>query len=334
MAAERRKSPALGIIALVFGALFVVGFIFGEIGRKLAEQFLGVEVPAIVGAPEVHIAAGNLLNAEHEFHMPSSFWAFALTNTMLSSFLASIVLLLLFVPAGLRARLVPGRLQGIVESFMEWMLGFCEAVAGPRLGRVFFPFIATIFLFVSFNAWMGLMPFYNTIIVDDGHGHTITLFRPAGTDLNMPLALALISFIFVEFWGVKELGLHYFGKFFRFGELLHGRVFNGIVELFVGLLELLSEFIRIVSFTFRLFGNMFAGEVVILMFTFLTPLLLTLPFYGLEVFVGVIQAFIFAMLTLVFGVMAVSHGEHAGEAHEAEAGHGEEATAVAVHTPR
>jgi F-type H+-transporting ATPase subunit a len=95
-------------------------------------------------------------------------------------------------------------------------------------------------------------------------------------------------------------------------------MFQGMIDAFVGVLELISELVRLLSFTFRLFGNMFAGEVVILMFTFLTPLVLTIAFYGLELFVGVIQAFIFAMLTLVFGVMAVTHGEHA--AHEAEEG--------------
>jgi F-type H+-transporting ATPase subunit a len=100
-----------------------------------------------------------------------------------------------------------------------------------------------------------------------------------------------------------------------------GRAFKGAIDAFVGVLELISELVRLVSFTFRLFGNMFAGEVVILMFIFLTPLILTIPFYGLELFVGIIQAFIFAMLTLVFGMMAVAHGEaHAEEEHREEAG--------------
>jgi len=173
-------------------------------------------------------------------------------------------------------------------------------------------------------------------------GEFLPFLRSMNTDVNMPLALALAATIAVEYWGISSLGVGlYASKFFNFGRLRRGLLslkpsllFEGIIDAFVGFLELVSELVRIISFTFRLFGNMFAGEVVILMFTFLTPLLLTLPFYGLEVFVGVIQAFIFAMLTLVFGVMAVSHGEHAGEAHEAEAGHGAEATAVAVHTPR
>jgi F-type H+-transporting ATPase subunit a len=134
-------------------------------------------------------------------------------------------------------------------------------------------------------------------------GELIPLFRGPNTDLNTPLAIAIWSAIFVEFWGITALGFFKYGaKFIRF---------SSPIDFFVGILELISEVVRLVSFTFRLFGNMFAGEVVILMFTFLTPLIITLPFYGLELFVGVIQAFIFASLTLVFAVMAVqSHDDH------------------------
>lgn len=151
--------------------------------------------------------------------------------------------------------------------------------------------------------------------VSDGKkvGELIPLFRGINTDLNTPLAIAIVSAIAVEFWGISSLGLFRYGsKFFNF---------SSPINFFVGILELVSETVRLVSFTFRLFGNMFAGEVVILMFTFLTPLILTLPFYGLELFVGVIQAFIFAMLTLVFGVMAVAH--HGDHEEEHEIAHGE-----------
>ena len=135
-----------------------------------------------------------------------------------------------------------------------------------------------------------------------------------------------MSAIFVEFWGISTLGFTTYGrKFFNLGGLLQGirsfsptRVFQGVIDAFVGFLELVSEMVRLISFTFRLFGNMFAGEVVILMFTFLIPLVFTLPIYGLELFVGLIQAFIFAALTLVFGMIAVAHGNHSG-AGEAEA---------------
>jgi len=152
-------------------------------------------------------------------------------------------------------------------------------------------------------------------------GELIPLLRGPNTDLNTPLALAIVSAIAVESWAIASLGIGYGRKFFNFGGMFRGlfrlnfgQFFNGAIDAFVGVLELISELVRLVSFTFRLFGNMFAGEVIILMFIFLTPLILTLPFYGLELFVGIIQAFIFAVLTLVFGMMAVAHGEaHTGD---------------------
>jgi F-type H+-transporting ATPase subunit a len=144
-------------------------------------------------------------------------------------------------------------------------------------------------------------------------GELAPFFRGPNTDLNTTAALAIMSAVFVEFWGISTAGFFTYGaNFFRFGKLLRGNV----IEFFVGILEFISELVRLLSFSARLFGNMFAGEVVILMFTFMTPLVITVIFYGLELFVGVIQAFIFAMLTLVFGVMAVSHGEHAHQEPE------------------
>ena len=138
-------------------------------------------------------------------------------------------------------------------------------------------------------------------------------FRSVMTDVNAPLAIAIFSFLFVEFWGLQTLGVSYLSKFFSFGKLLKGDILGGIIDVFVGLLEFVSELSRMVSFTFRLFGNIFAGEVLLLMMTFLVPFVLVDVFYALELFVGLIQAFVFAMLTLVFAVTAVSH--HGDEAH-------------------
>lgn len=143
----------------------------------------------------------------------------------------------------------------------------------------------------------------------------IPFFRSVYSDVNNTIALALISFAMVEFWGLRALGLGYLRKFFNF---------SGVIPAFVGILELLSEFIRIISFAFRLFGNIFAGEVLILMLTFLLPFLIVDIIYGLELFVGFIQAAVFALLTLVFAVMAVEHHDEEGEGHEGEAGHATE----------
>ncbi|MBI2856430.1 MAG: F0F1 ATP synthase subunit A, partial [Chloroflexi bacterium] len=121
------------------------------------------------------------------------------------------------------------------------------------------------------------------------------------------------SFVFVEFWGFRLLRLSYLSKFIRLENLRRGNFLQVPIDLFVGALELLSEFIRIVSFTFRLFGNMTAGEILLLMIAYLVPFVAILPFYGLEILVGFVQALIFAGLTLVFVVVAVT--PHEGEEH-------------------
>jgi len=150
---------------------------------------------------------------------------------------------------------------------------------------------------------------------DDKIGVLIPFLRSVNTDLNSPLALAVWSAIFVEFWGISTYGFFRYGsKFFNFGRLLRGKLLDGLIDVFVGILEFIAELARLVSFTFRLFGNIFAGEILFLVVIFLLPLVFLDFVYALELFVGAIQAFIFAMLTLVFGVIAVSapHGESEG----------------------
>jgi F-type H+-transporting ATPase subunit a len=134
-------------------------------------------------------------------------------------------------------------------------------------------------------------------------------FRSMNTDINSPLSIAIWAMIFIEFWGITGLGVFkYASKFINF---------SSPINFFVGILEFIAEIARIISFSFRLFGNMLAGEILLLVMTFLVPFLVALPFYALEVFVGVIQAFVFAMLTLVFGVLAVS----SHEGHDELGGH-------------
>ena len=143
-------------------------------------------------------------------------------------------------------------------------------------------------------------------------GLLVPFLRGASTDLNTPLAIALVAVITVQIWGFKALGFKGYGSKF-----IVNPIKNGPINSFVGILELLGEFTRVVSFTFRLFGNMFAGEILLIAMAFLFPLVGIIPFMGMELFVGAIQAFIFAMLTLVFGVMAVaSHGGHDKETED------------------
>ncbi len=298
--------------------LLLVGFIFGAVGSAMfgTDQFL--EKPEIHLPPQPIFPASTrdehlgLLDqdGESEGHFsPLGAMEVAVTNTLLSAWLTTIVLILIFVTAARRRSLVPGRFQGFVETMIEGVLGFASSVLGPEMARRAFPVVATIFFFVLFNAWLALFPFYQFLgFVQDGEikAH---LIRSAGTDINMPLALALVSFAFVEYWGFRAHGFGYMRKFFQLGKIFRGQP-SGLIDAFVGFLELTSELVRVVSFTFRLFGNMTAGEILVVMITFLVPFVATQFVFGLELLVGLIQAVIFSGLTLVFLSVAIRHEEH------------------------
>lgn len=145
----------------------------------------------------------------------------------------------------------------------------------------------------------------------------VPLLRAPSSDINLPLALALVSVIMTQIYGMRAQGLRYWTRFFSFGRLLKGDIAFGLIDVFVGIVELISELGKIIAFTFRLFGNIFAGEVILLIMAFLF-FILPIPFYGLEFFVAFIQAFVFAVLTVAF--MRLATAEHGGEEH-AEAHH-------------
>ena len=318
MSEERRgrlgcSTRMLISITLVLFLLFIVGLASGALGASLLK---GLEIPDFLRVPRPDIK----LIAEEVFPI----FGFSITNSILAAWLTIMVLVGLFFAATRKMKIVPTGLQNLMEAALELLLNFVESVAGKKNGHRFFPLIATIFLFVLMNAWLALLPGFGSITIHTAEGET-HLLRSAGTDINMPLALALISFVFVEYWGISSLGWRYIGKFFRVGQLLGGigqllrgriragigKTFSGAIDAFVGLLEMMSEMVRILSFTFRLFGNMTAGEILLLVAVFLVPWVMALPFYGLELLVGFVQALIFGGLTLVFATVAVtSHEEH------------------------
>lgn len=162
-------------------------------------------------------------------------------------------------------------------------------------------------------------------------GTFVPFLRGATTDLNMTLAIALVAMAFVEYMGFKTLGFAgYGGKFVNVGAFKQNGPMMGVIFFFVGLLEIIAEIARVISFSFRLFGNIFAGEVLLVVIAFLLPWVATVPFLGLELFVGFIQAFVFAMLTVVFAATAmISHGDH--DDHHPEHGHGEAVAATTAH---
>lgn len=243
------------------------------------------------------------LRAETVFYIG----AWPVTNAVLLAFIAVVILAVIAVTLRKKLAMAPGMLQNVAEVIIDGSLGLMEDVLGSRArSEKYFPLVFTIFIFVLTSNYLGLVPGVSSVMV--GHGaDAIPLLRSPASDLNFTLAIALIAVTMVNVFASVVMGLRE-----RISVFLN---FRGPIKLFVGLLELLSEFARIISFTFRLFGNVFAGEVLLAIMALLLPYIVPLPFMLLEVFTGFIQAFIFAMLTLVFIQLAIT--AHEGE----EAGH-------------
>jgi F-type H+-transporting ATPase subunit a len=305
--------PVLIIVVIIALGIVVIGFLAGPLGKSIIGN-IGLPAWLSVPSPEPNLPAPVLF---HIFGLP-------ITNTIIAGWITVVFLAVASWLITRRMKLVPGKLQAAFEFILGWIYDFCTSVAGEKNGRKFFPVICTIFLFVAFNAWLSLIPGFGSIQIHI-HGHEYELLRGSNTDLNTPLAIALVSFIFVEYYGLKTLGIKYIRKFVNvgglFGSVGHvfkGRIkqglaglFSGFIDIFVGVLETLSELIRIVSFTFRLFGNMTAGEILIMVAAFLIPMAIGWMVYGLELFIGFIQALVFSGLTLAFVSMAVASHEEA-----------------------
>ncbi len=303
----RRRNLTLGVIILLVGSILL---------------------KPLMSSPHVSLAAEPLLE-----NGPSWF-----TNALLTTFIVDIILIVLALAtrAGLKEG-VPSGLINVMEMVIEGLYGLVENVVGKNAKR-FFPIAATIFLFVIVSNYSGLIPGVGSIglthgagegsqsiflqnqvaaadekvafslfSAEEGKAKFVPLFRAPSADLNVTFALALITMVMVQYYGVRTLGGKYFKKFFNFG----GKGFMGAIFGVVGILELISEIAKIISFAFRLFGNIFAGEVLLAVMAFLVAFLLPMPFYGLELFVGFIQAFVFMMLAVVFFSTAmVSHDDH------------------------
>jgi F-type H+-transporting ATPase subunit a len=227
-----------------------------------------------------------------------------ISNTIIMSWLAMIILISAALLIRGRLKLVPGKLQGAAEAVVEGMENFMTTVTGDReKTKKFFPLIATFFLFILLSNWMGILPGVGSLgIWEEGpHGQILVpLFRSTNSDINSTLALAMISVLATQIFGISLVGFFkYFSRFISF---------KGPIDFFVGILELVAEVAKIISFSFRLFGNIFAGEVLLMVIFFLIPLIVPLPFLFLEIFVGFVQALVFSMLTLVFLTVATQKG--------------------------
>ncbi len=243
------------------------------------------------------------ISAEPVFHIGS----FPVTNTLITAWFAIFIITILSIIFYKKLKVVPGRLQALGEIVLEGFMNFMETFAGSRaVVRKFLPLVATIFIFILASNWIGTLPGVESIGFHEEHeGEEIfvPLFRTMNSDINMTLALAIIVVLGTHIVGLKTIGKHHIGKFLV-------NPFKHPIGAFIGILEIIGEVSRVVSLTFRLFGNIFAGSVLMLIISFLAPYIIPVPFLGLELFVGFIQALVFSVLAMMFMSSATQmHGE-------------------------
>jgi F-type H+-transporting ATPase subunit a len=241
--------------------------------------------------PKISLAPEILFHIGH-FPVSNAF----LTMTLTMTFLIVFMLLIRF-----RFKLVPNRIQAIVELLIEKGLDLATSILeDKKKARKVFPLVFTLFLFILVSNMVAILPL--NALVRHEHNEEIPIFRVATSDYGMVLILTLIVVITVQLVAIISFGpFKYLGKFFNF---------KGFFPFFIGILELIGEFAKIISLSFRLFGNIFAGEVLMIVVLFLMPWILPIPFLFLAIFVGVIQAFVFSVLTLVFISSAMKMESH------------------------
>jgi F-type H+-transporting ATPase subunit a len=225
-----------------------------------------------------------------------------ITATLLTTWLAMVVLVVGAWLLRRKLKLVPGKIQSLVELLVGGAYNYTiDTLESKNLARKYFPVLMTIFLFLLTMNWVGLLPGVTSIgYYDDGH--LIPFLYPPATDLNIAIAFALVAMFVIELAGILALGAwKYGGKFINFSSPL---------AFVVGIIELISEIGRVISFSFRLFGNIFAGKTLLTVAIFFVPLFLPIPILAYEVFVGFIQAGVFAFLTLIFIKLAVAAPHH------------------------
>ena len=226
-------------------------------------------------------------------------FGFPITNALLTTWLVMGIIIGLSLLVTRKLALVPSNGQSIAELVVGGLYDFFGTVTGKRIGQ-FFPLLASLFIFIIVANWVGLLPGVGTVGIFHEEEFT-PLLRGATADLNTTLALAIVAVLAIQYFGFKSVGHHYSSRFLNFSSPIY---------FVLGILEIVSEISKVISFAFRLFGKIFAGEVLLAVMAFLMPFVVPLPFLMLELFVGFIQALVFSMLTAVFLGVAVSHGEH------------------------
>lgn len=236
------------------------------------------------------------------------------TNTIVNAWIAIIIFLIVGILIKRRLSLRPGKLQNFFEFIIETLLEYFDQVTGDRKNTLrFLPLVGSVFFFILLSNWLGLIPGTGSISL----GHNF-LLRPANTDLNLTVAMALTAVVASHLYGFFTVGIFtHLNKFIQIGTLIKSfkggpmAIFTALIEVGVGFIEIISEMAKVLSLSLRLFGNMFAGEVLLTVMTGLVAIAVPTPFMLLELLVGLIQASVFSMLTLVYLTVASAkpHGE-------------------------
>jgi len=262
----------------------------------------------------------NTLFAEPIWHVGG----FSITNSLINSWIVLLIVILLALSLRGKIKSVPTKIQNILEVVMEWFLGIFDAVTHSRKKSLkFLPFVLTFFFFILLNNWLGLLPGVGSIgqvVMQNGEKVFVPFLRGATADLNTTLALATIGVVASHIFGVIALGWwNYLNKFINIKAFLEipkkimkdpAIILINPIKAFVGLIEVVGELAKIASLSFRLFGNIFAGEVLLAAMSAICAFGLPLPFMFLEVIVGLIQALIFAILILIYLSISTSAEEH------------------------
>jgi F-type H+-transporting ATPase subunit a len=261
----------------------------GVLGTQIVPFFPEIKAPPVKAEPILQL--GPLV----------------VTNSMLGSLLAFLIVLLFISFVSRRLEQRPGRAQSGVELLIGGLYNFAKA-SGGSVGGSLFPLFAGLLLWLLINNWLALVPFFGQITVHTADG-SVPLFRAANADFNNTLALALMVFFLIHIFGVRNHGLGYFTEFVNVPALLKGKP----IDFVVGIFHTIGEFAKIISLSFRLFANIYGGEILIAVIIGLAGPV-AVVFYGLEVVVvATIQAFIFGLLALIYISLVSEHAEHPGE---------------------
>ncbi|MBP6060887.1 MAG: F0F1 ATP synthase subunit A [Candidatus Pacebacteria bacterium] len=264
--------------------------------------------------------------------------SFTITNALLTAWVVVGIIIILSVILRKKLSEVPGKFQNVFEIVVEGALDLCDQVTNNRaLSLRIFPVAISVFFFILLNNWLGLLPVGGFGLLESGeHGLAFIPYLRGGTaDINTTIALAIMAVIGANIFGVFSIGLwKTFNKYVNLKAL--GQIFTDFrknptiiivapITFFVGLIEIVGEFAKVASLSFRLFGNVFAGEVLLVSMAAIMAYVIPIPFIFLEIIVGVIQALIFSILLVVyFTISASDHDEHDHEEHGHEPAHGGE----------